>query len=139
MGEGYEHRSLADLETHPEKPGRRWELSPQLGLEAYNVNVAVIEPNERLSQNAYHYHENQDEFYYVVEGRCRVEVDDGGFDVVTDDVLAVDRGVNHLLHNPFDEPCKLIAIGSPPDGRRPVHQVQGYEELLAERYGEREE
>lgn len=135
MSTGYEHRSLDELEPNPEKPGRRWELSPVLGIDEYNVNVAVLEPNERLSQNAYHYHENQREFFYVADGRCRVEVDDGSFDATEDEVVFFEAGVAHLIHNPFDAPCKLVAIGSPPDGRYPVHQVQSYEDLLAERYG----
>lgn len=132
--DGYVHRSLADLETNAEKPGTRWEVSPQLGLSAYNFNVAVLEPGERLSQNAYHHHDRQREFYYVVSGRCRVEVADGHFDLDTDDVTVFDPGIDHLLHNPSDEPCKLVAVGSPPEGRYPVEQVQSYEELMAERY-----
>ena len=139
MGDGYEHRSLSELEPNPEKPGRRWELSPALGVEDYNLNVAVLEPGERLSRNAYHNHENQEEVYYVVAGRCRVEAEDGSFDAGTDDAVRFEAGVNHLFHNPFDEACKLVAIGSPPEGRYPVHRVQGYEELLAERYGDEKE
>lgn len=132
--ETYIHRSLTDLETNPEKPGKRWEVSPQLGIEEYNFNVAVLEPDERLSQNAYHYHPNQTEFFYIVEGRCRAEVADGSFDLDADDVVRFEKGAPHLLHNPFEEVCKLIAIGSPPEGRYPVEQVQGYEELIADRY-----
>lgn len=134
MSRGYEHRSLRELDMNPDKPGRRWEVSPQLGIGDYNVNVAVLVPGERLSQNAYHYHDEQEEFYYVADGRCRVEVEDGSFDAETDDVVRFDETVPHMLHNPFDDPCKIVAIGSPPEGRRPVHQVQSYEELLANRY-----
>lgn len=133
MAGDYIHRSLTELEPHPEKPGRRWEVSPQLGLDGYNFNIAVLEPGERLSQNAYHYHENQEEFFYVTRGRCRAEVETGSFDVEEDDVVVFREGTTHLLHNPFDEPCKLVAIGHPPDGRYPVTEVQEFEELLAER------
>ncbi|WP_227356467.1 cupin domain-containing protein [Haladaptatus salinisoli] len=136
MSRGYEHRSLRELDANPDKPGRRWEVSPQLGIEDYNFNVAVLEPGERLSQNAYHYHDEQEEFYYVVDGRCRVEVEDGSFDAETDDVVRFDEAVPHMLHNPYVDSCKIVAIGSPPEGRRPVHQVQSYGELLADRYGE---
>lgn len=135
---GYERARLTDLETNPEKPGRRWEVSPAMGLTDYNYNVAVLDSGTRLSQNAYHYHENQREFYHVVGGRCRIETDDDSFDLETDGLVVFDAGENHLIHNPFDEPCRLIAIGSPPDGRYPVHQVQSYEELVAERYGDRD-
>jgi mannose-6-phosphate isomerase-like protein (cupin superfamily) len=136
VSDGYEHRSLRELDVNSDKPGRRWEVSPQLGIGDYNFNVAVLEPGERLSQNAYHYHDEQEEFYYVVDGRCRVEVEDGSFDAETDDVVRFDEAVPHMLHNPYDDSCKIVAIGSPPEGRRPVHQVQSYGELLADRYGD---
>lgn len=136
--------TLDELDTNPEKPGRRWEVSPQLGIGDYNFNVAVLDPGEPLSQSGYHYHESQTEFFYVVSGRCRVETGDGSFDLEADGMVLFPRAAVHLLHNPFDEPCKLVAIGSPPAGRRPSHQVRSSEELLAERYpdgspGEREE
>ena len=135
IGQEYEHRPLSAFETNSEKPGHRWELSPQLGIKAYNFNVAVIESGERLSQNAYHYHEHQMEFFYVVAGRCRVEVANDSFDCETDDVVLFDEGTVHLLHNPFDDPCKVVAIGHPPEGRYPVEKVQSYADLLEDRYG----
>lgn len=133
MADGYASASLRDLETNPEKPGRRWEVSPALGIDGFNFNVALLEPGTPLSQNEYHRHENQAEFFYVVSGRCRVEVEDESFDLSADEVVYFERGVPHLLHNPFDEPCKLVAIGHPPEGRYPVEQLRSYESLLAER------
>lgn len=132
---GYEHHPLDDFETVPDKPGRRWELSPRLGIDDYNVNVAVLERGETLSENGYHYHENQREFFYLAEGQCQVEVEDGSVRLREDGVVHFDAGVVHLLHNPFDEPAKVVAIGSPPDGRYPVQQVEPAKTLLRERYG----
>jgi uncharacterized cupin superfamily protein len=131
----YDHHSLDDFEARPEKPGRRWELSPALGLDGYNFNVAVLAGGEALSENGYHYHENQQEFVYAVDGRCQVEVEDGSFRLRPDDVVRFDAGVVHLIHNPFETPAKLVAVGSPPDGRYPVHQVESAATLLTERYG----
>lgn len=136
MTAGYRRASLAELETNSEKPGDRWEVSPALGIEGYNFNVAELAPGVPLSQNGYHYHENQSEFFYVVDGRCRVEVEDDSFDLEADDTVAFEEGVPHLLHNPFDDPCKIVAIGSPPEGRYPVERVQRYDDLLTERYGD---
>ena len=132
----YTLAAVSDHEVNDEKPGRRWELSPPLGLTEYNYNVAELERGERLSENAYHYHENQTEFFHLLEGRCRVEVEDGSFTIGPDDLIVFEPAEPHLLHNPFDEPCRLIAIGSPPDGRYPVERLQSYEALLEERYGE---
>jgi tetratricopeptide (TPR) repeat protein len=83
MPEGYEHVPLAELETNPQKPGRRWELSPRFGIEGANVNVATLDPGERLSQNHYHYHEHQRELFYVARGRCRAETADDRLDLAT--------------------------------------------------------
>lgn len=129
---GYRHHSIDEFETNPDKPGRRWELSPRLDIDAYNLNVAVLDPGDALSENGYHYHENQREFFYVTEGQCRVEVEDGAFRLRTDEVAVFDPGVTHLVHNPFDERAKLIAVGDPPDGRYPVEQVASASDILDE-------
>lgn len=137
MADGDEHVSLDEIETNPEKPGDRWELSPILGIDGFNVNVGVLDPGERLSQNHYHYHEGQKEFFYVASGRCRAEVADGHLDLEPDDVLVFDSGEAgvHVIHNPYDEPCKLVAIGWPREDRYPVEQVATTDGLLEERYG----
>lgn len=134
MTEGYDRLSLDDVPTNPEKPGERREVSPAIGIADYNYNVATLAPGTRLSQNAYHYHERQREFYHVLAGRVRVEVEDGAFVLGEDDLLRFDEGVPHLLHNPYGDPARVVAVGAPPEGRRPVVQVQSYEDLLAERY-----
>lgn len=135
MPEGYEHVSLADLEANPEKPGRRWELSPRFDIGGANVNVATIGPGERLSQSHYHYHEHQRELFYVARGGCRAEVADGRLELEPDDVVAFEAGAAgvHVLHNHTDEPCTLVAVGWPQDDRYPVEQVATLEDLLEER------
>lgn len=135
MADGYEHVSLPDLDPHPDKPGRRWELSPRFGVEGCNVNVAVLDPGERLSQSHYHYHEHQRELLYVAAGRCRVEVPDGRVDLETDDVLALEAGPGgaHVAYNHTEAPCKLVALGWPQDERYPVVKVETLDALLADR------
>lgn len=43
-----------------------------------------------------------------------------------DEAVAFEKGEAsaHVLHNPFDEPCTLVAIGWPPEGRYPVHRLE---------------
>lgn len=134
MESGYDHRSLDDLETHPHKPGERWAVSSALEIDDYNLNVAVLEKDDPLSQTHYHAHENQEEFYYIIDGRCRVEVEGDSFDATEDDILLFREEERHLLHNPYDEPCKLVAIGSPPEGRYPVTMYDNFDNILADRY-----
>ncbi|MHC3438064.1 cupin domain-containing protein [Natrialbaceae archaeon A-gly3] len=136
-GDGWTRVSLEDLEANPEKPGQRWELSPALGIDAFNLNVAVLEPGERLSQTHFHYHENQRELFSIVEGTARVETTEEGFDLEPGEVVAFEAGKAgaHVVHNPFEEPCTILAIGWPPEGRFPVHQLEETGAFLEERYG----
>lgn len=135
MADGWQSIRLTESETREEKPGQRWELSPKLGIDEFNLNVAILEPGERLSQNHFHYHENQEELLHVAAGRCRVEVADDRFDTEPGDTVRFDAGEGgvHLVHNPFEESCRLVAIGWPPEGRYPVEKVKTRDELLAER------
>lgn len=131
---GHQQTNLTSIETNEKKPGERREISPTLGIEEYNYNVATLPSGARLSQNAYHYHENQKEFYHLLSGKCRVEVENGALTLDPDDLIVFNEGVPHLLHNPYNVECQVVAIGSPPEGRYPVHQVQSYQELIEERY-----
>lgn len=135
MTDKREHVTVSDVEQNAEKPGKRWELSPELGIEAFNFNVAVLESDERLSQNHFHYHEEQQELVYVIDGRCRVETQTSSFEMDENEVVAFDAGEEgaHVVHNPFDEPCKLIAVGWPPEGRYPVRQLEETDALLEKR------
>jgi len=135
MSEGWQRYQLTESATRGDKPGRRWELSPELGIEAFNLNVAILEPGDRLSQSHFHYHENQEELVHVTAGRCRVEVVDDRFVAEQGETVRfdADESGTHLVHNPFDERCRLVAIGWPPEGRYPVEQVRTYDKLLAGR------
>lgn len=135
MSDGWTHVRPSETSSRDDKPGERFELSDDLGIEEFNLNVATLEPGERLSQNHFHYHENQEELIYVASGRCRVEVEDDRFVAEPNDVVRFDAGRDgaHLVHNPFDEPARLLALGWPPEGRRPVEMVKTIDELLAER------
>lgn len=133
---GYDHRSLDSFEVTEDKPATRWEISAQLDIEAYNLNVVVLEPGERMAQTAFHAHPEQQELYYVIDGRVRVETAEESVTAAMDDVVRFDPGEPHLLHNPFDASCKIVAISDPPSGHRPVRHIQSYEDLSRERYGE---
>lgn len=136
MGDGYAKHSLDSADTNDEKPGSRWELSAGFALPGYSYNVAVLGSGSRLSENAHH--ENQSELFHVIEGRCRVEIERESFDLGVDELVHFEPGIAHLLHNPLEAACKLVAVGAPADGRYPVEQVQSYSELLAERYPDRD-
>jgi mannose-6-phosphate isomerase-like protein (cupin superfamily) len=80
-----------------------------LGLRVYEA-----EPGQQLPL-AYHYHDEQVEAFYVLEGRLHVETPEGEFVVGTDEAFVVDPGSPHRAHNPADAEgsVRVLAVGAP--------------------------
>lgn len=136
MSSGYTHATLADIPVAPDKPASRHEVSKALGIDGYNLNITVLEPAERHPHSGLHYHEAQEEFFYVMTGRCRVETESDSIDLGADEMVVFRPGTAQMIHNPFDSTAKILAIGYPADKHQPAEIVQAAEDLLAERYPE---
>lgn len=133
MVAAYKRAALRELTPNPAKPAARFEITEALGLSGYNFNVAVLDAGERLPQSGLHYHDAQEEFFFVVAGRCRVELADEQIDLAQDEMIVIRPGTAQMIHNPFDEQCKLIAIGYPPEGHATAEMVKSADEVLGER------
>ena len=85
-------------------------LGDVCGLTQFGVNLTRLKPGALSAHR--HWHENEDEFVYIVEGEA-VLIEDAGETVVRPgDVLAWKAGVpdGHRLHNRSSEDCVFIAI-----------------------------
>ena len=69
-GEGYAVANLADL---GEGPGFR-KIRKELGVTAFGVNAIVLPPSYETGS---HYHEEQEELYFVHSGRVEFEFGNG--------------------------------------------------------------
>ncbi len=80
-----------------------------LGLRVYEAA-----PGQQLPL-AYHYHDEQVEAFYVLEGRLRVETPEGEFVVEKDEAFVVEPGSPHRAHNPADAEgsVRVLALGAP--------------------------
>ena len=79
-----------------------------LGVTAFGVNAIVYPPGY---EGFHHFHDTQDELYFVHRGRVEVEVegekrvlDEGG-------LFHVEATTPRKVSNPFDEEAVLLAIG----------------------------
>ena len=70
MGDGY---SVAHLEDLGEGPGFR-KVRKALGVTAFGANVIVLPPAYDTGR---HYHDEQEELYFVHTGRVEIEFGDG--------------------------------------------------------------
>lgn len=114
--EQWDDRS-ADVRSLSVAAGYDYQDSP-LGLRVYE-----LAPGEQ-SGLAYHYHDQQVEAFYILEGTLHVETPDEELVVETDQVLFVDPGSPQRAYNPAEAgaPVRVLAIGAPS-----VDDAQRYE------------
>ena len=115
---GYHLLDPDDLEQWDDRPTDVRSLSVAAGYDyqdsAIGLRVYELAPGE-MSGLAYHYHDEQVEVFYVLDGRLHVETPEGGIVVEADQALFVDPGSPQRAYNPDDaeSPVRVLAIGAP--------------------------
>ncbi len=87
-------------------------LGNQFGLDQFGVNLAVLQPGVWSSQR--HWHENEDEFIYVLDGTITL-ADDSGEHALTAGMCAgfkANSGNGHCLKNLTDKPVTYLEVGT---------------------------
>jgi mannose-6-phosphate isomerase-like protein (cupin superfamily) len=79
-----------------------------LGVTAFGVNVIVFPPGY---QGFHHYHDTQDELYFVHSGRARVEVGDEVRELGPGGMVHVEAATPRRLSSAGDEPLVVLAVG----------------------------
>ena len=112
---GYRVVDADAVEPEADRPCDCRKLSEPAGLEQMAVNRFTAAPGEQLPL-AYHYHDEQEEAFYVVSGTMTVETPDGAYEVGEGELFAVDPGSPQRAYNPADAsgPVEVVAIGAPP-------------------------
>ena len=112
---GYRVARSEELEPSGDRDCDMRRLTEAAGLSNVAVNRFRPDPGQQLPL-VYHYHDEQEEAFYVVEGRIEVETPEETYELAAGDLLAVDPGSPQRAYNPADAdgPADVIAIGSPP-------------------------
>lgn len=106
-------------------------LSDAGGLSQYGAYVQTLHPGARSSNN--HWHENEDEFLYVLAGEVTVTEDGRAEVLVPGDAACWPAGVARAHHvcNRSDAPCSYLIVGTRverdvchyPDTGRTLHRI----------------
>ena len=79
--------------------------SPRVVAEVDDAFVKVAKIKGTFT---WHAHENEDELFYILKGRLRIEFEDGVIDLNEGDMYVVPKGVRH---NPVaEEECHVMLI-----------------------------
>jgi quercetin dioxygenase-like cupin family protein len=95
------------LEELGDGPGFR-KVRQALGVEAFGVNGVVYPPGY---EGFLHYHEEQDELYFVHRGRARFEVDGDTFELGPGGLVHVRSTTPRKVSNAGDEELVLLVTG----------------------------
>jgi len=123
IGEGY---AVGDLNALGDGPGFR-KVRKGLGVTAFGVNAIVMPPG---IESGFHYHDEQEELYFVHRGTIEIEFGDGIVRRLSEGGLArVDAATLRKIRNPGDgDAIYLIAGGKDGyigrDGRVPEGEEQ---------------
>jgi mannose-6-phosphate isomerase-like protein (cupin superfamily) len=99
--------AFSSLDELGEGYGFRKVRSP-LGVTAFGVNALVYPPGYEGFQ---HYHDTQDELYFVHRGRVRVEVGDETRDLGEGGLFHCEATTPRKISNPFEEDAVVYVVG----------------------------
>ena len=98
-------------------PGRDFrQIGNEIGLEALGINHVVADPGEQIPLQ-YHYHEHQEEAFYVIDGELHVETPDREYVVEKGELFVAKPESPHRAFNPdgASAPVEVLAVGAPSD------------------------
>jgi quercetin dioxygenase-like cupin family protein len=130
QGEGYAVGSLEDL---GDAPGFR-KIRKGLGVTAFGVNAIVMPPG---IDSGFHYHDTQEELYFVHRGTIEMEFGDGSVHTLGEGGMArVDAATPRKVRNVGDVDAIYVCAGGKDgyvgrDGRLP----EGEQERLRALHG----
>ena len=123
-GNGY---AIANLDDLGEGPGFR-KIRRALGVEAFGVNAIVVPPSYETGR---HYHDEQEELYFLHRGRIAIEFGDGSSHELEPGGLArVDAATVRRIRNLSDsDEAVYVVVGGKDgyvgrDGRQPEGETQ---------------
>jgi mannose-6-phosphate isomerase-like protein (cupin superfamily) len=104
-GEGYAVGNLDDL---GDGPGFR-KIRKGLGVTAFGVNAIVLPPG---IETGFHYHDKQEELYFVHRGAIEIEFGDGSVHALAAGGMArVDAATVRKLRNPGEVDAVYVCAG----------------------------
>jgi mannose-6-phosphate isomerase-like protein (cupin superfamily) len=99
--------AFSSLDELGSGPGFR-KIRATLGVTAFGINGIVMPPGH---DGFLHFHDTQDELYFVHRGRVEVEVEGETRVVGAGGLFHVSSTTPRKVSNPFDEEAVLLAIG----------------------------
>ncbi len=112
-------------------------LSDVVGLTKFGLHLVRVEPGDETTQ--YHYHEESDEFIYVLSGELSLRYDEDTYKLGAGDFVGFPaHGAAHSMHNNSNSDAIYLMGGSRPpiditiypDIDRKMYKIHGKKEFV---------
>lgn len=121
---GYHVIDPDDLEPEPERPSEMRYVSEAAGMDRMGLRQYRVQPGEEIPLSGLHYHERQEEAFYVVEGRLSVETPEEVSVVEAGQFFVAEPESAHRAFNDAERERAAVVIGM---GAPPVSDGHAYE------------
>ncbi len=124
-GDGY---AVANIDDMADGPGFR-KIRRELGVTAFGINAIAIPPGFATGR---HYHDEQEETYFVHRGRIAMEFGDGSsHELGAGGIARVDAATVRRIRNVGDEEAVYVIVGGKDgyvgrDGRLPEGETSRF-------------
>ena len=105
-----------EVEPTPDRPSEMRYISEAAGMNEMGLRLYRVDPGEDIPLSGLHYHEQQEEAFYVVAGNLRVETPDKEYLVERGQFFIVKPGSPHRAfnHRASEDTAVVIGMGAPP-------------------------
>lgn len=111
---GYRVINPGDIDPLPDRDATARSVKDHAGFETLGIRLYEAEPGEQIPL-AYHFHDEQEEAFYVIDGELHVETPEREFVIPTGQLFVVVPGNPHRAFNPAEAPSsvQVLAVGAP--------------------------
>jgi uncharacterized cupin superfamily protein len=99
--------TFSSLDELGDGPGFR-KIRASLGVSAFGVNALVLPPGH---EGFAHYHDSQDELYFIHRGRVKIDVDGETRELGEGGLLHAEAAAQRCISNPFDDEAIVFVVG----------------------------
>lgn len=120
---GYHLVDPDDIEPTPGRPSETKYISEAIGMENMGLRLYNVKPGEDIpNTRGLHYHDEQEEVFYVADGELRIETPEKEYTVPQGQFFIVEPTNPHRAFNHPDaaQTAVVVAMGAPSvqDGHR---------------------
>ncbi|MBX0287003.1 cupin domain-containing protein [Halomicroarcula sp. F28] len=113
---GYHVIDPEEIEPAPDRPSEMHYVSEAAGMQEMGLRLYRVEPGEEIPLSGLHYHEQQEEAFYVVSGRLTVETPETEYTVEQGQFFIAEPESAHRTfnHDSNNETTVVVGMGAPP-------------------------